>query len=330
MKKILSVILALTLLFALSACSGTEEKLYEITLCLDWTPNTNHTGFYAAQALGYYEDAGLKVTIVQPPENGAAIMCASGQAQFAIDAQDTLAPSLSGDTPLAVSAVAAILQHNTSGIISRKGEGMDRPKGLEGKTYSTWDNPTELAMVKHIVEKDGGNFNKVKLIPNVITDEAEALKNGDTDSVWIYYGWSGINAELKGLEFDYLSFTDCEKIFDYYTPVIIGNNEFLKNEKDKAEAFLSATKKGYEYAAENPEEAAEMLINGDDTGSLKGSEELVTESQKWISKKYIDDAPSFGVIDEKRWNDFYSWLFENGLIEKRLPENAGLNLEFIG
>lgn len=330
MKKIISVLLALTLLFALSACSGTKNELKEITLCLDWTPNTNHTGFYVAAAKGYYKEAGLKIKIVQPPENGAALMCASGQAQFAIDAQDTLAPSLASDTPLKVSAVAAILQHNTSGIISRKGEGMDRPKGLENKTYSTWDNPTELAMVEHIVKKDGGDFNKINLIPNVITDEAEALKNGDTDSVWIYYGWSGINAELKGLDFDYFSFSDSEEVFDYYTPVIIGNNEFLKNEKEVAKAFIAATKKGYEYAAENPEEAAEILINGDDTGSLKGSEQLVTESQKWISKKYIDDAPAFGVIDQERWNNFYQWLYDNKLIEKNLPENAGLNLEFIG
>lgn len=330
MKKILSLILALILLFSISACKNSNDGLYEITLCLDWTPNTNHTGFYVAVANGYYEKAGLKVTIVQPPENGAALMCASGQAQFAIDAQDTLAPSLASDTPLEVSAVAAILQHNTSGIISRKDEGADRPKGLEGKAYSTWDNPTELAMVKHIVEKDGGDFSKVTLIPNVITDEAEALKNKDTDSVWIYYGWSGINAELKGLDFDYISFSECEKVFDYYTPVIIGNNEFLENEKEKAEAFLSATKKGYEFAAENPEEASQMLIDGDETGSLKGSEELVTESQKWISKEYISDASSFGVIDEERWNSFYKWLYNEGLIETELPENAGLNLEFIG
>lgn len=330
MKKIISIILAFSLLLTLSACGGTKDSLYEITLCLDWTPNTNHTGFYVAQAKGYYEKAGLKVSIVQPPENGAALMCASGQAQFAVDAQDTLAPSLANDNPLAVSAVMAILQHNTSGIISRKGEGMDRPKGLEGKTYSTWDNPTELSMVKHVVEKDGGDFSKVKLIPNVITDEAEALKNGDTDSVWIYYGWSGINAELKGLDFDYFSFSDCEEIFDYYTPVIIGNNTFLEEEKEKAQAFIDATKKGYEYAAQNPEEAAEILISGDDTGSLTGSEEFVKESQKWISEKYIDDAPSFGVIDAKRWNDFYEWLYENKLLDTKLSENAGLNLEFIG
>ena len=210
MKKTIALILTVLLLFTFSACSDAKDKkgLTEITLCLDWTPNTNHTGLYVALSKGYYEEEGLDVTIVQPPENGSVLMCASGQAQFAIDAQDTLAPSFANDNPLGVTAVCAILQHNTSGIISRKDEGISSPKGMENKTYSTWDNPTELAMVKHVVEKDGGDFSKVKLIPNVITDEAGALKNGDTDCVWIYYGWSGINAELKKLSFDYFSFTD--------------------------------------------------------------------------------------------------------------------------
>lgn len=65
------------------------KDLEKVTFCLDWTPNTNHTGLYAALANGYYEEAGLDVEIVQPPEDGAALMCASGQAQFAIEAQDT-------------------------------------------------------------------------------------------------------------------------------------------------------------------------------------------------------------------------------------------------
>ena len=331
MKKTIALILTVLLLFTFSACSDAKDNkgLTEITLCLDWTPNTNHTGLYVALSKGYYEEEGLDVTIVQPPENGSVLMCASGQAQFAIDAQDTLAPSFANDNPLGVTAVCAILQHNTSGIISRKGEGISSPKGMENKTYSTWDNPTELAMVKHVVEKDGGDFSKVKLIPNVITDEAGALQNGDTDCVWIYYGWSGINAILKGLSFDFFSFTEIDRVFDYYTPLIIANNEFLESSPETAKAFLKATKKGYEYAAKNPEESARILIDGDSTGSLKGSEELVVESQKWISERYIDDAESFGVIDQKRWDNFYLWLYENKLIDRKLPDSFGMDNSYM-
>ena len=88
------------LVCAASAAFAETENLKPIVFCLDWTPNTNHTGLYAAQALGYYREAGLDVQIVQPPEDGATLMCAAGQAQFAIEAQDTMAASLDLETPM--------------------------------------------------------------------------------------------------------------------------------------------------------------------------------------------------------------------------------------
>ena len=88
-----------------------------------------------------------------------------------------MAPALAGDGALPIKAVAAILQHNTSGIISRKGEGMDRPKGLEGKRYATWESPVELATLQSVVEGDGGEFEKVQLIPNTVTDEVSSWRS---------------------------------------------------------------------------------------------------------------------------------------------------------
>ena len=284
-----------------------------ITVCLDWTPNTNHTGLYAAQALGYYEEAGLDVSLVQPPENGAALMCASGQAQFVVDAQDTIGAAFDMDEPLAVTTVAALIQHNTSGIMSRKEDGISSPKDLEGKVYSTWESPIELAMIEFIMKEDGGDFSKLKQIPNDITDEPAALAAHQTDSVWVFYGWSGINAQIENVDVNYLDFGQLAPVLDYYTPVLIANNDFLEEHPDTAKAFLAATAKGYEYAIENPKEAADLLISGDSTGSLADAQELVYASQEWLSGKYIDDASSWGRIDPERWNGFYTWLYENGL-----------------
>ena len=84
-KKIFAVLLAISLIFAFAACTKSntdtqsddtaKKELKNVTLCLDWTPNTNHTGFYVALQQGYYKDAGLNVKIVQPPENGATEAC---------------------------------------------------------------------------------------------------------------------------------------------------------------------------------------------------------------------------------------------------------------
>lgn len=329
MKKIFAVLLTFILLFSLTACGGKgDDGLTEIVLCLDWTPNTNHTGFYVADSLGYYEEEGIKIQIVQPPEDGAEIMTASGQAQFGISFQDTLASNFALDEPLDITAVATILQHNTSGIISRKGEGMDTPAGLEDKKYSTWNSPIELKMVEHLMEKSGADYEKLQLVPSV-TNEAEALKNGDVDAIWIYYAWAGIACERSGLDFDYFNMTDMEEIFDYYTPVIVANNSFLETYPEKAKAFLRATEKGYRYAAENPEASAAILIKGDTTGSLVGSEELVTESQKWIAAEYIADSEKWGYMDPARWNGFYQWLYEEGLVDKDIA-GKGFSNNYLG
>ncbi len=315
-RKGISLFLALALALALAAGAPSAARADELTpiiFCLDWTPNTNHTGVYAAQALGYYKEAGLDVQIVQPPENGALLMCAAGQAQFAVDAQDTMAASLDLEEPLGVTSVAAILQHNTSGILARAGEGITSAKGMENKVYATWDSPIELAMLKYCMEKEGGDFSTVKLIPNNITDEPAALAAHQTDSVWVFYGWSGINAELSGLKFDYWDFASISKELDYYTPVILANNQFLQDSPETARAFLAATARGYAYAAEHPREAADLLIAGDTTGSLESAKELVYASQEWLAGQYIADAPAWGRMDADRWNGFYHWLYENGL-----------------
>ncbi len=336
LKKCLAAVVAATLMLSLAACGGntgndtqTTGDAVDITLCLDWTPNTNHTGFYVALDKGYYEEAGLHVTIQQPPEDGAAALCASGKAQFAISAQDTLAAAWASEEPMEITTVAALVQHNTSGIISRAGEGMDTPAGLAGHTYSTWESPIELAMLKKLVTDDGGDWEQVNLIYNDITDEAAALAAKQTDAIWVFDGWGCISAGLQGLDYDYFDLADLDSTFDYYTPVLFANNTFLEENPETAKAFLAATAKGYQYAIDNPEESAQILIAGDSTGSLQGSEDLVVASQKFLSAEYMKDCDRWGYIDPARWNGFYNWLNDNDLVEVKLAENTGFTNDYL-
>lgn len=329
-KKIVAVLTAGCMALSLAACgsgetSQGENEKEKITFVLDWTPNTNHTGLYVAQEKGYFEDEGLEVEIVQPPEDGADALVASGKAQFGISFQDTMAPGVVGEDALPTTAVAAVVQHNTSGIISRKGEGMDTPKGLEGKKYATWDAPIEKAMMENVVEADGGNFSKVELIPSTVTDEVSALESKSVDAIWIFYAWAGVATEVAGLETDYFAFKDINPAFDYYTPVIIGNNEFLEKEPETAKKFLSAVKKGYEDAIEDPDGAAEILCEA----APELDQEFVKASQEYLKDQYIADADRWGYIDPDRWNLFYNWLNENGLTENEIPENTGFSNEYL-
>ena len=282
-----------------------ESPSKKISIVLDWTPNTNHTGLFVAKELGYFKEEGLEnIEIVQPPEGSTTALIGAGGAQFGISFQDTLAKSFSNDSPVPVTAVAAIIQHNTSGIISLKDKGIDSPKKLEGHKYATWDE-IEKAILKKIITDDGGDFGKVKMIPNTVTDVVTALKT-DIDAVWVYYAWDGVATELAGLQTNFLNFADYGKELDYYSPVIIANNDYLKNNPEEAKKVLRAIKKGYEYAIANPEEAAKILVKNAPELKL----ELVTESQN-------------------RWDLFYEWLFKNSLIKKEIAKGYGFSNDYL-
>jgi len=300
-----------------------NSELKDITFVLDWTPNTNHTGLYVAQKLGYFEEAGLNVTIVQPPEDGATTMVASGQAQFGIDFQDYLAPVFTSDEEMPVAAVAAILQHNTSGIISLKEDGIESPADMEGKNYATWDLPIEQAILKNVIEADGGDFDKVNLIPEYVTDVPTALQQ-DIDAVWVYYAWDGVSTEEAGLDTNFFYFKDLNPKFDYYSPVIIANTDFLEEDGDTARAFLDAVRKGYEYAIENPEDAADILC--EEVPEL--DPEMVKQSQLWIADQYKAEVDQWGYIDPERWDGFYAWLYEEGLSDE-IPAGTGFTNDYL-
>ena len=329
MKKRVFAILfvAIMLISTVTGCGNSNDNkdLEKITFVLDWTPNTNHTGLYVAQELGYFEEAGLEVEIVQPPEDGAEVLVASGKAQFGVSFQDSMAPAFAGDNPLPITAVAAVIQHNTSGIISRAGEGMDTPKGMEGHNYATWNGSIELATLKAVVEADGGDFDKVELIPSKVTDEVSALKTNSVDSIWIFYAWAGVKTELEELDTDYFAFADIDPVFDYYTPVIISGNKFLEENPDTAKAFMSALSKGYQYAIENPEEAADILCKA----APELDKELVVASQKYLTEQYQADAEFWGQIDANRWNNFYKWVNDNDLVEGEIPLDTGFSNEYL-
>ena len=325
MKKFLVMLLTFALLLNVTGCGNDEKDT--ITVVLDWTPNTNHTGIYVAQAMGYFEEAGLNVEVVQPPEDGAVALVASGKAQFGVSFQDSLAPAFACDDPMPVTAVAAVIQHNTSGIISRAGEGMDTPRGLEGKKYATWDMDVEKATIRDVMEADDGDFDLVELIPSTVTDEVSALQSGSVDAIWIFYGWAGVACDVAGLETDYFEFADIDPVFDYYTPVIIGGNAWLEENPETAKAFLTALSRGYTYAVENPTEAADLLM--DAVPELRSSSDLVYASQEYLAEEYIADAARWGEFDGNRWAAFYNWLNENDLTDEKIDPMYGFTNEYL-
>ena len=309
----------LIIILALTGCQ--KKDAGQIRVVLDWTPNTNHTGLYAALEKGWFSEEGLTVSMIQPPEDGALVLLGSGNAEFAVDFQETMGPAIAKSRDaLPVIAVAAIISHNTSGIMSLKSSGINSPRDLEGKRFASWETPLVTAVMQEIVEKDGGNFNLVKMIPNFATDAFSALQT-DIDAIWIYYAWDGIAAEINGIDINYIDLGATDSRFNFYTPVIAANTNWLEKNEETAFKFLRAAKRGYEFAMQNPSEAASILLKHAPELDIS----LVMRSQEYLKTRYQGDAPRWGEIDPVRWSRFYKWMYDQGLLEKDIGSGGFTN-----
>ncbi len=307
---------------ASGASAGSEKTA--LTFCLDYTPNTNHTGVYVAKNQGFFDEEGLDVTIVQPADGTAEGAIGTGQAQFGISYQDYIAAAYdAGNTGF--KAVAAVIQHNTSGIMSRAADNITRAKEMEGHVYTTWDMAVEQATIEQIMESDGGDFSKLSMVPYSVDDEVMGLKSNMFDCVWVYEGWAVQNAKIQDYDINYFSFKDMDDVFDFYTPVIAANTKYAEANPEVAKAFMRAVKKGYEFAVEKPDQAAKILC--EEVPELDSA--LVSASASFLAGEYTAEAESWGVIDKDRWAAYFGWLNDNSLVENKLDVNAGYDLSYL-
>ena len=331
MKKWFVTLILATMVLALAACQAkdkppkedaAEDKLEKVTMVLDWTPNTNHTGLYVAEAQGFFKDQGLDVEIIQPGDAGADQLVASGKADFGISYQEGITLARTQGVPLV--SVAAIIQHNTSGFASPKAKEIATPKDFEGKTYGGWGSPIEKAVIETIMKADGGDVAKMDII-NAGDADFFTMTEKDVDFAWIYYGWTGVEAELRGKDINMVYLTDYSDKLDYYTPVLSTSEKMIDEKSDIVKKMVAAVAKGYEYAIENPEDAANILL----VAAPDLSQDLVINSQKWLADKYQDDAEQWGVQKLDVWKNYADWMTENGVLEGDFdPEQAFTN-EFL-
>ncbi|WP_416367254.1 ABC transporter substrate-binding protein [Paenibacillus sanfengchensis] len=307
-----------------SAASGpnTAEKPRDVKIVLDWSPNTNHTGLYVAKEQGYYKEEGLNVDIVLPGTGGADAMVASGEVPFGVSVQENVTQGRIQGVPLV--SIAAVIQHNTSGFAAPVDKGIKTPKDFEGKTYGGWGSPVEEAVMKSIMDQSGADVGKVKFVNMGEADYFTAVKR-DIDFAWIFYAWTGIEAELRGEPLDMQYVKDYSEQLDYYTPVIVTNEKTISDDPELVKAFMRATSKGYRYAIEHPEESAEMLLKA--VPDL--DKDLVVASQKWLSPKYQEDAARWGEQKKEVWQNYSDWMQKFGLLEKPLDTDKAFTNEFL-
>jgi ABC-type nitrate/sulfonate/bicarbonate transport system substrate-binding protein len=324
----LSLGLCLGLMLFLSACVGGGEgptaAPTDVTLMLDWVPNTNHTGLFVAQAEGYFTEEGLNVDIIQPGEVYAEQAVASGAADFGISFQEQVTLARADDVPIV--SIAAIIQHNTSGFASPSALGVESPADWEGLRYGSWGSPFEAPTLAGLMACDGGSFDELTFVDTGFTDPLALLQQGEIDLAWIFYGWQGIAAEQQGLDLDIVMMNewfDC--IPDYYTPLIIASEDTLEARPEVVRAFLRAVSRGYADAIANPQDAADILL----AAAPENDADLVRASQAWLSAQYQADAPRWGEQRLEVWQGYTDWMAAEGILAEPIDAEAAFTNEFL-
>lgn len=328
-KWVLGIVLVAVLLLAGCGVKASPEPMStptpapeKATLSLDWVPNTNHTGLYVALEKGWYTEEGIDLDIQIPSDPAAALkQVASGHTEFGVSFQEEVTIARSNDIP--VVSIAAIIQHNTSAFVALKGRGITRARDFEGKIYASYGLPLERAILKGLMACDGADVDKLEFV-DVGFDAFPALIGERVDLAWIFLAWDGIQAQNMGKELDAIElYGSC--VPDYYTPLLISGENTLAERPELVRRFLRAASRGYEYAISHPEEGAEILLKH----SPESDPDLVKPSQAWLSPRYQDDAAKWGVQDPKVWQEFTTWMAENGVLDKEIEPDEAFTNDFL-
>jgi ABC-type nitrate/sulfonate/bicarbonate transport system substrate-binding protein len=298
---------------AASAAPSTQDDsgaARDVTVMLDWTPNTNHAGLYVAHANGWYADAGLNVQIIQPGEQGGLPALASGDADFAVSVQEALTPARAQGAP--VVSVAAILASNTSSLIALADDGITRPRDLAGQRYGGFGGELETELIDTLVECDGGDPGSVEFVEVGNVDYRAGLERDFFDVVWIFDGWDGIRLRQAGLDVTTLPFDehfDC--IPDWYTPLLATSEQAIADDPEMVRDFMAVTARGYQTAIDDPDAAATALL----AAAPELDEALVRASAEYLADEYAADDRAWGVQDEEVWRDFTTFLEQAGIVD---------------
>ena len=170
-KKIITSLLLVTSLFAMVSCGkdNKDEAKENDTLKIGLMPAVDTAPILIAEKNGYFKELGLDVEIIQPNEGSSLQLVASGQGDFGVSYQEDLTYARTSDSPLPVKAIAAIIQHNTSGFTSPASKEIKSVKDFEGKVYGGWGGPSENAILQAVMENNGADYSKL----NPVTSGAD-------------------------------------------------------------------------------------------------------------------------------------------------------------
>jgi ABC-type nitrate/sulfonate/bicarbonate transport system substrate-binding protein len=308
-RSILAVALCAAAWTAATVPSQAQPARDSVSVALDWTPNTNHTGIYVAQKLGYYRAAGIDLEILPYASTAPETLVGHGKADFGFSYSAGVAFARGAGAD--VTSVFAVLQHTALEIGFRADRtDIKTPKDLDGKTYAGFGTPDEKPLLETVIRNAGGKgvFKDVTLN----TSAYDAVYRGKADFTLPLATWEGIQAKLVGKPLKTF------KLARYgvppeYSALIASSGKYLSAHPDVARRFLAATTRGYQYAADHPRAASRILIAANK--QVLTQPQLVYESADLMAKSYYKDrAGHVGTQTLGVWKGYVRFLFTAGVL----------------
>jgi putative hydroxymethylpyrimidine transport system substrate-binding protein len=313
----------LTLAVALTACGAKSEEggaeREGLSLTLDFYPNPDHAGIYMAQKRGYFEEAGLDVSIAAPSDPAAPVkQVAAGRTDLAITYEPEVA--LAHDQGLDVVAVGALVNRPLTSLIWLRESGIKGVADLKGKTIATAGIPYQDAFLKtilgraHLTPEDVKSVNVgFGLIPALAGGSAQAMLGG-------YSNVEGVDLRERG-KAPVVTPVDQLGVPTYDELVFVANREKLEEDPEKFRLFLAALQRGTEAAAENPGEATTAITEANSDLEPKLAAAEVKATLPLLSAR--EGSHPYGYMDPKQWEAFAGWMRDNELIGS-LPKASEL------
>lgn len=222
---------------------------FPINVQLDWVAEPEHGALYTAEALGYFHEAGLDVTLVQGGPNSFSLnKVATGQAQLGQADSTNVILAIENGAPLI--NVASVFQNDPSVLMMQVENPIEDWNDLDGKTIMA---RPEWAFIPYAKSKYGIDFN---IVPQNF--ELGRLVSDKTFVQQGFYIAEPFFALQQGVKLKYLYVWDTG--FDAYT-TLFANRAFAKTHPDKLKAFIAALKKGYRHYIEvDPNPAHEIML----------------------------------------------------------------------
>lgn len=321
------IIGALLLLGGCSQSNGakTKDGLQKISIMLDWYPNAVHSAIYTAEAKGYFAKEGLDVDIKMPSETTDPLkLVAAGKVDLAISYQPQVVMARAEGIP--VVSVAALVREPLNYLMVPKSSGITRPRELEGKNIGYSSLEFEQAVLKTMVKYDGGNPDKVKttdvgfdLIPAITSKKVDGIDGG-------YINHEKLLLEKEGHPVNAFNPADYG-VPNYYELILISSEKELNQKKSVIKKFWKAVAKGQADVTKDPSAALNTLIKQEDS-AFPLDQQVETKSLHILLPLMNSKTESFGHQDPSVWKNISNWLFEKGMIDKKIDvKKAFVNLD---